>query len=230
MLLGDNQFAIDTNFNFDKLNSHYHQSVPVSFNTITPAYLVGQILDARSSLFLGAKYMAEMVTDPATAAIARLKCVELMRKRDHEVREIDLFQELYLPEARTLREAINSGERTFEEFLKLSEASHKFKSWLGTHNPDRTLLGEYYSAATKESWVDALPTRGARWLICTGLSAMAEHFYPAGGAIVVGAQAVSAADALFIDRLLKGWRPNHFIDDVLGPFVAKEGIDSTSAT
>ena len=34
--------------------------------------------------------------------------------------------------------------------------------------------------------------------------------------------AISAADAFLLDRLLKGWKPNQFIDDSLKKFAMKE--------
>jgi len=40
---------------------------------------------------------------------------------------------------------------------------------------------------------------------------------PATG-LAVGA-ASSAADTFLLDKLLKGWRPNHFVDGKLKPFL-----------
>jgi hypothetical protein len=65
--------------------------------------------------------MAEYITDPAS--------LELMRRRDKSVAEIDVFEDLHLSASRSVREAITSGERTFGEFLRVLKAE-RFKSWL----------------------------------------------------------------------------------------------------
>ncbi len=220
VVLGD-QFAIDTNFDFAMLNQEYHKSIPPSHSTLSPAYLINHLLEARAAIFMGAKYLGELVVDPATSSIIKLKCTELMHKRDAQVNELDLFQELHLPNARKVRECINNGERTFAEFLKLLDHAQKFKDWLGTRNPDQRLLEEYYRAATEGSWVDKLGTKASRWAITTGLAAAVESLYPTGFAIA-GAQGLSLLDATMLDRILAGWRPSHFVEGRLGQFVSGE--------
>jgi hypothetical protein len=170
---------------------------------------------------MGAKYLGELVIDPATSSIIKLKCIELMRKRDAQVTELDLFQDLHLPNARKVRECINSGERTFAEFLKLLGHAQKFKDWLGTRNPDQRLLEEYYRSATENSWIDKLGTKTTRWAITTGLGLAVETFYPTGLAIA-GAQGLNLLDATMLDRILKGWRPNHFVEGRLAQFVSSK--------
>jgi hypothetical protein len=169
-------------------------------------------------MLFGTKYLGEVVIDPAVSSIVRLKCTELMQKRDTQVRELDLFQELYLSKARKLRECINSGERSFSEFLSLLEHAQKFKQWLGSRNPDQQLLQEYYETVTRDSWLNKLGTKSARWVITTGLAAVVEAFYPTGLAMA-GAQGLSLIDATMLDRILSGWRPNHFVEQRLRPFV-----------
>jgi hypothetical protein len=218
LILGE-QFAIDTDFDFALLNQEYHKTVPASHSTLTPEFLINHLLEARAAIFMGAKYLGELVVDPATSSIIKLKCIELMRKRDAQVNELDLFQELNLPNAKKVRECINSGERTFAEFLKLLDHAQKFKDWLGIRSPDQRLLQEYYRATTENSWLDNLGTKATRWAITTGLAAAAEAFYPTGLAMA-GAQGISLLDATMLDRIVRGWRPNHFIEGRLGQFVS----------
>jgi hypothetical protein len=217
VLLGD-QFTIDTNFDFSKLNEEYRKVVPPTHSTLSPAFLINHLLEARGAIFMGSKYLGELVIDPPTSLIIKLRCMELMRKRDAQVKEVDLFQEIYLPYAKTLRECLNSGERSFAEFLKLLDDAHKFKDWIGKQNPVKALVDEYYRSVTKDTWIDKLGTKAMRWAITTGLATLVEHFYPTGAAIAA-AQGISALDATMLDRILKGWRPNHFVEGRLSAFV-----------
>jgi len=49
--------------------------------------------------------------------------------------------------------------------------------------------------------------------------ALVEAFYPTGIAITA-AQGISLLDATMLDRILKGWRPNQFIEGRLSQFVS----------
>jgi hypothetical protein len=217
ILLGG-EFAIDTNYDFDCINAEYHKTVPPTHSSITPAYLINHVLEARASILVASRYLGELVVDPAAAEIVRLKCAELMRKRDAQVKELDLFQEMHLPEARKIRECLNSGEQSFGDFLKLLDHAAKFKTWLAKQNPDEELLRKYYEEVTAESWTDRLGTKTSRWVITTGLGAAVEAFYPTGAAIAA-AQGISLLDATLLDRILKGWRPNQFVEGRLASFV-----------
>jgi hypothetical protein len=211
-------YAIDTNFDFARLNEEYHKTIPPSHSSLSQAYLLQQLLDARASLALGFKYLGELVVDPVGTGIIRLKALELMRKRDAHVDELDLFQDLHLPEGRKIREYLNSGERDFAQFLKVLDYAGRFKHWLAGRSPDEKLLDEYFKAVTAESWIDKLGTKASRWTITTGLGVAVETFYPTGAAIAA-TQAISFLDATLLDRILKGWRPNHFVEGRLADFV-----------
>jgi hypothetical protein len=66
----------------------------------------------------------------------------LLRRRDRSLNEIDLFQDLHLG-GRNIADTIDTGERSFAEFLRLLDEASKFKSWLVNSNPDRKLITEY---------------------------------------------------------------------------------------
>jgi hypothetical protein len=61
---------------------------------------------------------------------------------------------------------------------------------------------------SKEGWFSSLPVKGVRFVVGLALGAAS----PAAGAVL------SAADMFLLDKL-RGWRPNHFVDDKLKPFL-----------
>jgi hypothetical protein len=222
MRLSDGSFAVDTDLDFAAINIEHHKLVPPEHSSITPERLLTFIFDAHAGSFFASRYMSELVQDPLCASIMKLKYVGLLQKREAAVQEIDLFQDLHLRGARTVREVINSGERTLPEFFELLDSARKFKEWLRDKNPDERLLNEYFDAVTRDTWLDKLPTKGARWIITTGLAAAVEAFYPTGAAMIA-AQGISLADATLLDKILKGWRPNQFVNGQLSDFVRREG-------
>jgi hypothetical protein len=207
-------FAVDTNLDFQAINAAYHKSVPPSHSTIDPAYLLAHILDARADLFFAAHYMAEPVTAPIYHDIIQIKHFDFLRRRYDNVAEAELFREMVVPEFPTIREVMNSGERSFAEFLRLLDKADKFKKWIQKANPDAGLVHEYHKAVTAQTWADKLAPKSARFAVATGLGLVADAIAPTGIGTAVGVS-VGAADSFILDRLLKGWRPNQFI---AGPY------------
>jgi hypothetical protein len=150
----------------------------------------------------------------------KIKYLNLMRRRERSIEEIDLFQDLHLRDANNIRGVVNSKEHSFDEFLKLLDSAEKFKGWLRANNPDENLLREYFKAVTRETWIDKLPSKGFRWVITTGLAAAVENFYPTGAAIMAS-QGLSLLDATLLDRILKGWKPDQFVKGPLSEFLSK---------
>lgn len=218
--LSDGSFSVDTNLDMSAINIEHHKTTPPEHSSISADYLINFIFESFVGTYLASRYSAEFVHDPLCSSIMKLKYVHLLRRRDWSLNEIDLFQDLHL-DGRNVAGTIDAGERSFADFLKVLDEAGKFKNWLGSTNPDKKLLTEYFAATTHETWIDRLPTKGMRWLITTGLATAVEALYPTGAAIAA-AQGVSLVDATILDRVLKGWKPNQFVNGPLSEFV---GID-----
>ena len=132
---------------------------------------------------------------------------------------IDQFQDIYLSQAGTIREAIDGGHRSFDEFIGVYERAMRFRRWIDHMPPDANLLREYYEAVTTDSWIGSLPGRILRWVIFAGLG-LAVDSLGAGGIGTVAGLTVGAFDSILLDSLWRGWRPNQFIDTEVSTFVA----------
>jgi hypothetical protein len=216
-------FVVDSDLNYQAINAIYHQSVSPSHSTINDAYLLAHLLEARTDTFFAAYYMAEPVTTPLTSRIIRLKHFDFLQRRDANESEIEQFRDVIVPDFPSIREVINAGERSFSEFLALLDQADKFKSWLQTANPDMGLVQSYHHAATGHTWADKIPTKATRFCVAAGLGLAIEAFVPSG----IGAAAalsVHGLDALYLDRLIKGWRPNQFIEGPYTEFVTGKSL------
>jgi hypothetical protein len=152
-----------------------------------------------------------------------MKFTELMKKRDAQYREIDLFQSMVLPNCKRIREVISSGERTIDEFLHLLDHSEKFREFIAEQNPDRKLVESYYSEVTRGSWVDKLPSKSTRFVVANGLGIAVDAAFGAGLATAAVQLGYNVLDTFILEKILKGWRPNRFIDDELAPFLTGTG-------
>jgi hypothetical protein len=110
-------------------------------------------------------------------------------------------------------QAINSGERTFQDFLRLLDKSPKFKAWLKGAHPDRGLLSEHHRSISSTSWIESLPAKAIRFVIFNGAGLIADKFVGPAGSIALG-----AVDNFLVDKVFKGWRPSQFVEGSLRQF------------
>ena len=213
----EGSYFVHSDLDFQALNKEYSKLVPPSHSSITASYILALIQAARADTFFAAYYMAEPVTTPLSSDLIALKHFEFLRRRHINAEDISLFHEMVVPEFPTIKEVINSGNRSMKEFLHLLDEAAKFKKWLIEANPDVGLIQSYQKEVTKKSWADTLPGKSIRFTVAAsaGFLASLATGTPAGGL------GVSAANTFLVDRLLKGWRPNQFIQGPYADFVGR---------
>lgn len=204
-----------SNIDFEQINRRRASLMPPQ-EPITEAHLLSHILDARADVSLAAFYGGDFVSSDATSSIVQVRYAEILRRRDLNVSELGAFHSVTLPDYPSLRECIDSGQRSFKDFLVLLDKATRFKEWLKAAAVDEGLLRSYMTAVCKEGWIQSVPAKTARYLFTTAL----DSHYPLVGA------AAAIADNFLIDKLLGGWRPNHFIDSRLAPFLAPGKADT----
>lgn len=220
LAMPDGSFVVDTNLDYVAINAEYHKTVPISHSSVDDAFILARIFDARSDIQLAADYMSEFVTDATSALVAQRKVQNLFKRRDKSAEEIATFQNVVLPDAMALRDAINSGDRDFGEFLNVINKGDRFKEWLRGRNADEGLIREYQREVSKESWFNSLPSKAARFSFFAATGYGLESLL--GGAGVAAGLALSAADGFLLDRLARGWKPSQFIEGPLADFVKRE--------
>ena len=67
--------------------------------------------------------------------------------------------------------------------------------------------------------MEKLPTKAYRFGFFTGAGLLADIVVPTGFGTAAGVS-IGAADSLLIDKLIKGWKPNQFIDGPMRKFFA----------
>lgn len=206
--VGESEFQIETDLNFLEI-SDVAKKRQSHDGDITPAHLIGNVLNARADTILASFYGGEFYTSDLTSEIICLKYSELLRRVGIEKNELNEFNEIVVSTAPSLREVINSKERTFDEFLKMLDKSQRFREWAKGVNPDEKLVKEYWSEVSAEGWIDKLPSKALRYIIGTTIGAIE----PLTG------HAVSIADSFLLDKIIGGWRPSHFVDHTLKPFI-----------
>jgi hypothetical protein len=158
-LADEGRFFIITDLDFGAINREYHKLTSPEHSSMSPEYILAFLQEARVDIDLAANYMSELVTRPEISDLIRLKIARMLARRDSNSRQIASLQEVHLGDARAIREAINSGERNFSDFMHVLEKADRFRVWLAERNPDAQLLSEYYNAVTADSWIGTLRAR-----------------------------------------------------------------------
>ena len=210
--------VVTTDVDFHLLNQVFHQRVPPEIATVTPAFVLSELLEGEVQLQRGAEYDAEIVTDSITSQVLQIKCADLVRRSQGSQDKIDTFQERLL-KGRDIRSAINNGSRSLGDLVDILESARRFRNRIDDKPDDTDLLASYYDEVTRRSWIERLPAKTIRWAVFGG----AGIALSAAGLPVVEASAATlglgAIDDLVLDRIAKGWRPSHFVESSLKPFV-----------
>lgn len=204
-------FHVLTDIDFTRINEGRAKHHP-PLDVITPAHLLNEILMARADTALAAHYGGEFYTSALSSRIVRLRHEELLRRAGINANELKEFQEIALSDTPTIREVIDKGERSFDEFLSILDKSQRFRDWIQTVNPDEKLVHAYMRDVTAQGWITKLPSKTLRYVLGSIVGAVNP---------VIGL-GLSAVDSLLIEKILGGWRPSHFIDARLKPFLSEK--------
>lgn len=207
----DDGFHVFSNLDFASINASRREVNP-QIDDLTNAHLVANILEARCDLALAAHYGGDFQTARKTSNVIRLRCADILRRTGIHREQLDSFEEIVLSEIPTVKDVVDSGERSFDEFLKFRRQAWRFRSWLRDVNPDEKLVKAYLDEVTREQWISNAPVRAARFVV----GKLVDSIAPMSGEVL------SVFDNFLLEKICKGWRPNHFVDDKLLPFVGVE--------
>lgn len=204
----DDGFHVFTDLDFSAINIA-RRAINANVDELTSAHLIGNILEARCDLSLAAHYGGDFQTAERTSSVIRLRFADILRRSGIHRDQLNAFHEVVVPDMPTIKFVIDSGARSFDEFLRLRDHAWRFRGWLSGVNPDEKLVAAYLAQVTREQWVASVPVRVARFVIGKAVDAVA----PTLGHVLSG------VDALLLEKFCEGWRPNHFVDNQLLPFL-----------
>jgi hypothetical protein len=204
------QLFVDTNIDLSLINQR-RLRLRSSAEPLTIAHLLSKILNARADLALASFYGGDFVTSEISSSIIQVRHAELLRRTYLNAEMRQEFTNIVLPDSPSISEVIDSGERTFDEFLKLLDEAKKFKKWINGVNPDEGLIRSYQQDVSSPGWIQKLPAKVLRYVFTSQIGDFTENPF--------AEKIAGLADSFIIDKLFKGWRPNHFIDSKLSRFI-----------
>ena len=200
---------------FNKYNSLTENSESFNYASFLLAFA-----ESKGDIFLSSHFDAELSTTEISSELIKIDFQHIVRKRLDSQTNIDLFDECVLNDCFLIGEAYVNQTISNDQLLLLLEKSDKFRGWLKKVPDDKNLVQEYYTEVTRETFADKLTGKSSRFMFFNGVG-MALNLAGLGGigtAISIG---LSAFDYFYLDKLLKGWRPNQFIDQDFKPLLKK---------
>ncbi len=207
------QLAVETNLDFKVANEIYHSRYSPEHSTLSPAYILSNLMSARGEQNFACKLNSEMAFNELERQLFKLQFDEMIRTRMKSGRQIEFFQDYVFHDAHAVADAIRNRQRTFGDLQKVLDKSKRFKEWLSAKDTNDDLLRDYVSAVTEKSWIEKLPPKSVRWVIFQAIGLAADEL-AGGGLGKILAAAVGAGDTFLFDGIAKGWKPNQFIERV----------------
>lgn len=210
--LADNKFMLTTDIDFNRLRQFLPESERATFNQNCLFPAIGE---ARFDIGTAASQNAAFVGNGRNEAITNMILQRSLGARfntEQVRREIYDFISVATP---SVREVINKGERTPQEFLSLLEKAAPFQKWLNRQNPTADLVKEMLREKAQTHWLESLPLKAMRFGLFTGAGMLANVWAP-GTSVAAG-----AIDTFLVDKLGKNWRPHYFIENSLKGFLEK---------
>ncbi len=212
------QFFVNTDLNWSAVETDYRRLYGPDAPAFGPADVLGLVQSGFVDTGLAARYGTELLTSDLGERLVTGKVAHIVKTRQRSTLEISTFSEKVLGSSFALRDTINSGQRTFEEFLDVIDKSRKWKSMLVGLNPDVGLLGSYNAEIAKDSWLASLLPKPLRFSFFTGAGLALDALT----GVPVAGVALGAFDYFILDKIGRGWRPNTFIDNSLLPFLQND--------
>ncbi|MBK7929707.1 MAG: hypothetical protein IPJ98_20165 [Bryobacterales bacterium] len=212
-------YRVDSSVNFEAAARAYRSNA-TGDTVLTPAWILTFLYEGHENLLAAAEIASEIGSDPLQAVLAQAELEESVMRAKLGIHGPKMFQEELL-NARSVGDAIASGQRNFDELRKLIDEAREFRTWVRGRDPNSDLVREYVRACTSVGWAEKLPNKLKRFALFNAIgTAVGLASGPLAGAGV--GLGISAVDTFLVDRLVSGWKPSQFVAGPLASFVSPE--------
>lgn len=171
------------------------------------------IMDYRYDLHLSQARSSDIISNDINSYIASRRIDLSINRAIKSQDNLSAFEQFSFEGARPFGSSFHKGTITLKDSLDLIDKTEKFRIWLNGLPPQADIIKEYHKAVTKDTILDKLPSRVSRFSIFTGGGVVLDLLGTGGLATLTGL-GLSAFDSFVLDGLVKGWRPNTFVDTV----------------
>ena len=169
--------------------------------------LLLDLANARTELCLAGQFESELNSVSDEAKYIKLLINENLKRANQSINNINAFQKHVLFDSLSIGEAYVEKVISEEELVSVLTNAEQFRNWLSNLPTDSDLIAEYIKEISKKTLADNPLLKWGRALICNLFGLI-----PGIGPVI--GTALSGLDMLYGDKILSGWRPNIFVDDL----------------
>lgn len=218
---GIEAFSLESNIDLTKINeiskSTYGTDHP---NFDFSGYLL-TLSESKGDIFISSHMESELVTTSLNSSLINLQFQDIIQKRLKSQENINLFEKYELIEYHTIGESYVNGFVSKGDLLNLLNKADKYRGWLSGIPDNLVLYEEYRKAVSEKTIAEKLPIKHIKFALIEGIGIYLD-LMGAGGLGTGIASGLSTIDHIFLDKLMRGWKPNHFIDETLKPLTKKK--------
>ena len=213
-------YSLNSNIDIGKFNEKSKELYGDSHFDFDYSGFLLALSESKGDIFISSHFESELVTSKILSDFINQQFKDIIQRRLKSQENINLFEEYILADCHTIGDAFVNGIVSKKDLIKLFEKADRFREWLLSVPENLNLIGEYHKAVTQETIVDKLPTKTARFGIFTGIGVVLDLIGTGGIGTAIGI-GLSAFDSFYLDKLMNGWKPSHFIDKNLKPITKK---------
>lgn len=217
----DQGIEIATDFDFASINKIYHKTTSPDHLTITPAYILAQVLKLEEALFFAASFSSELSCSNLSSRLGINKIDYIIENSMQKSQKLNNFKEAVFGNVNAIREAVNTGSVDLDNIFSVLQKSQQYKDWIRDKDPNSDLLQEYLKKIGEKSFMEKLPGKIIRYSVFAGLGYAASEFLsPTENAAI--SLSLGALDTFLFDNLSRGWSPNQYINGQLNKIILKQ--------
>jgi|GEM_PF-2528279 len=184
---------------------------------LDPSSIVLNIGTAIENIKIACSNSSELSIPLLNSKIIAVKVNSLITTATKSAKDIEMFQYAEFPNSPSLHAIINDRHRSMREFLQVLKEGEKFKDWLTGLGEGNKIVQEYIAKMNEKSWLQSVPSKAGRFYLVQGISTILKATGTLEG--IAAGIGLSAANTFLVEKLLKGWKPNHFIEETVKPFI-----------
>jgi hypothetical protein len=166
------------------------------------------------NLFLSQSYSADFIPTRQEAEFATQRIDQSISRALRNGAKIEAFESVVFENVRRFSSAINAGEISHKDALKLIDKTRKFRTWATNISPSGDLLESYVREINAENIMEKLPVKASRFAFFTAAPIIAGLALGDGLTGIGAAVGFNGFDYFVMDKLFKGWKPNAFVTTV----------------
>jgi len=226
----------DISLTFKEINAAYYQAEDFGpfkahkfetnidfrkYQNVSASGIILNIAEARGDIHIASHFNSEIADKPIYSSLIQDRFNSIFDKFEKSEKGIAGFQEIILPDYKPIGATLRNKEKPFRDFIEILDKADKFREWLDKVSDDKNIIAEYHKAITTDTWADKLPTKGIRFAVFTTAGIVLDALITGGIGTIAGV-ALGAGNTFVVDKLIKGWKPNQFIDDELKEFLPEK--------